>query len=226
MTASSARRAKPRSRAVTTLVILLLMTITTSARPARSARSAPSQDDLRAARTRGSPSAPVTVYEMSDFQCPFCARFAEETFPAIEREYIATGKVRFIFVNFPLPMHPNAVPAAELAMCAARQGRFWQVHDLLFRHQRRWASLAEPGTFFLGLADSARTDRTAMAECLRAGAVRDLVRRDAEGAAGSGARSTPAFYIEGGILEGAQPIEVFRQVLDSIYTSRTRRPAR
>jgi protein-disulfide isomerase len=186
-----------------------------------------SQDDLRAARTRGSPTAPVTVYEMSDFQCPFCARFATETMPLLEREYVATGKVRFIFVNFPLPMHPNAVPAAEVAMCAARQNRFWPMHDLIFRHQRVWAPMREPGVFFLGLADSIRADRNALAECLRQGTVRDLVRRDAEGSAGSGARSTPAFYLEGGILEGAQPIEVFRQVLDSIYAVKTRtRPAR
>ncbi len=186
------------------------------------AASGGDQDDLRAARTRGRPDAPVTVYEMSDFQCPWCGRFARETMPDIEREYIATGKVRFIFVNFPLPMHPNAGPAAELAMCAAQQDRFWQVHDLLFRHQERWADLREPGTFFMSLADSAGADRGAMARCVRTGAMRDLVRRDAEGAARTGARSTPTFYIEGGLMSGAQPIGVFRTVLDSIYTAKTR----
>ncbi len=181
------------------------------------------QDDLRAARTKGSATAPVTIYEMSDFQCPWCARFALETMPALDSEYVRTGKVRVVFVNFPLPMHPNAVPAAELAMCAARQGKFWPVHDLLFRHQRRWADLPEPGTYFLGLADSAGADRGAMATCLRSGAMRELVQRDAEGAARSGARSTPSFYIEGGILPGAQPIEVFREILDSIITARQQR---
>ena len=112
------------------------------------------QDDLLAARTHGSPTAPVTVYEISDFQCPFCARFFLETMPSLEREYVVPGRVKFVFVNFPLPMHPNAVPAAELAMCAARQGKFWPMHDILFRHQQQWAGLSEPGTVFLSYGDS------------------------------------------------------------------------
>jgi protein-disulfide isomerase len=188
------------------------------------APAAPVQDDLRAARTKGSASAPVTIYEMSDFQCPWCGRFALETMPALDSEYIRTGKVRLVFVNFPLPMHPNAGPAAELAMCAARQGKFWQVHDLLFRHQERWSDLREPGAYFLALGDSAGANRDALAACVRTGATREMVQRDAEGAARSGARSTPSFYIEGGILPGAQPIAVFREVLDSILTARQQRP--
>ena len=79
------------------------------------------QDPGLDARTKGAAKAPVTVYEMSDFQCPFCRRFAAETFPLIEKEYIATGKVRWIFINYPLTqLHPNAVPAAEFAACPAR----------------------------------------------------------------------------------------------------------
>lgn len=196
--------------------------ITTSALAALAFAAAPAvsgsaqQDDLIAARTRGSPTAPVTVYEISDFQCPYCAEFAVETMPALEREYVATGKVKFTFVNFPLPMHRNAVPAAELAMCAARQGKFWQMHDLLFRNQERWGRLAEPGSYFLSLGDSAGANRDALAACLREGATRALVRSDAEGAVRSGAHSTPTFYIEGGLVVGAQPAEVFRAVLDSI----------
>jgi len=183
------------------------------------------QDDLRPARTMGSATAPVTIYEMSDFQCPWCGRFARETMPALEREYVATGKVRIIFVNFPLPMHANAGPAAELAMCAAKQGRFWPMHNLLFRTQDRWVGLREPGVFFLGLGDSVGADRDQLTACVRTAATRDLVRVDAEGAARSGARSTPTFWIEGGLMTGAQPIEVFRSVLDSIIRVKTR-PAR
>jgi protein-disulfide isomerase len=182
------------------------------------------QDDLTAARTKGRADAPVTIYEMSDFQCPWCARFALETLPIIEREYVATGRAKLIFVNFPLPMHPNAAPAAELAMCAARQGKFWQVHDLLFRHQARWEGLREPATLFLSLADSAGADRERLVRCLRNGEMRERVREDAEGSYRSGARSTPSFYIEGALIRGAQPIGVFRQVLDSIIRSRAARP--
>ena len=180
-------------------------------------------DDLRAARTRGSANAPVTIYEMSDFQCPWCGKFVRETMPTLEREYVATGKVKLVFVNFPLSMHRNAEPAAELAMCAAKQGRFWQMHDQLFRTQDRWETLDQPGTFFLALADSAGADRDQITGCMRAAATRALVQSDADGAVRSGARSTPTFYIEGGLMAGAQPIEVFRQVLDSIIRTKTAR---
>jgi len=203
-----------RLRLTSTLVVLGLV-----AGPA--VDGAAGQGDAYAARTKGSPTAPVTVYEMSDFQCPFCADFATQTMPVLDREYVQTGKVRFIWVNLPLPYHENAVPAAELAMCGARQGRFWRLHDLLFRNQRRWAGLREPGNYFLSLGDSAGANRDSLATCLREGATRALVRSDAEGAARSGARSTPSFYIEGGLLTGAQPVEVFRAVLDSIVRLKT-----
>jgi protein-disulfide isomerase len=174
------------------------------------------QDELLAARTHGSAAAPVTVYEISDFQCPYCARFFLETMPTLEREYVVPGKVKFVFVNLPLPMHPNAVPAAELAMCAARQGKFWPLHDVLFRNQRQWAGLSEPGTVFLSYGDSVGANREALAACVRDGTTRTIVRTDAEGAVRSGARSTPTFYVEGGLISGAQPVETFRAVLDSL----------
>ncbi len=196
------------------LPVLVFVTLADAAGLA--AQSAAQPDQLIAARSRGRPTAPVTMYEISDFQCPFCAEFALQTMPALEREYVATGKVRVVFVNFPLPMHRNSVPASELAMCGARQGKFWQLHDLLFRTQQRWQGLAEPGSFFLGLADSVGASRDSLTACLREGATRALVRSDAEGAVRSGAHSTPTFYIEGGLVVGAQPVEVFRTVLDSI----------
>lgn len=180
-----------------------------------------------AGRMRGSASAPVTVYEMSDFQCPYCRQFALTTFPALDSAYVATGKVRWAFVNFPLTsIHQNAVAAAETAYCAAQQGGFWPVHDLLYRHQEVWAPLKEPGAFFLTLADSARLSRPALLACLKSPDTEAAIRADAEGAERSGASSTPTFYIEGGLLVGAQPAEVFRQVLDSIIKAKAAAPRR
>lgn len=184
--------------------------------------AAQSEDDLRTERTRGDAAAPVTVYEISDFQCPFCGEFTRQTLPAIEREYVATGKVKIVFVNMPLPMHPNAEPAAELAMCAARQHKFWQMHDLLFRHQDQWADLQDPGPYFLSLGDSVHANQAELQGCLSSKATRPLVRSDFEGAVRSGATSTPTFYIEGGLLVGSQPIEVFRSALDSIIRAKTK----
>jgi protein-disulfide isomerase len=173
-------------------------------------------------RSKGSPKAPVTVYEMSDFQCPYCRQFALETFPRLEQDYIRAGKVRWVFINFPLTsVHPHASAAAELALCAGRQQAFWRVHDLLFAHQESWAPLKEAGPFFVSLADSARLSKPALLTCLESPDTRNSVQADAEGAARSGATSTPTFYIEGGLLEGALPLSVFRQVLDSVYAERT-----
>ena len=175
-------------------------------------------------RSKGSAKAPVTVYEMSDFQCPYCRQFALETFPGLERDYIKTGKVRWVFINFPLTsVHAHASAAAELALCAGKQQAFWPVHDLLFAHQESWAPLKEAGPFFVSLADSARLSKPALLSCLESPDTRNSVRADAEGAARSGATSTPTFYIEGGLLEGAQPLNVFRHVLDSVYSVKTER---
>ena len=176
--------------------------------------------DPLAGRTRGSARAPVTVYEMSDFQCPYCRRFALETFPALDAAYVATGKVRWVFINFPLTsIHPNALAAAEVAVCAAQQDAFWRVHDLLYKYQEVWAPLKEPAAFFLTLADSAKISRPALLACVRSPATQETVAAEAQGAERSGASSTPSFYIEGGLLTGAQPVGVFRQVLDSVLNS-------
>ena len=177
--------------------------------------------DPLAGRTRGSAQAPVTVYEMSDFQCPYCRRFALETFPALDSAYVATGKVRWVFINFPLTsIHQNAVGAAKVAVCAARQQAFWRVHDLLYTHQAVWTPLKEPAAFFLSLADSANISRPALLACVRSPATEETIRAEAEGAERSGATSTPSFYIEGGLLSGAHPLPVFRQVLDSVYRAK------
>ncbi len=183
--------------------------------------SATAAKDPLAGRVRGSATAPVTVYEMSDFQCPYCRTFALTTFPALDSTYVATGKVRWVFINFPLTsVHQNAAAAALTAICAAEQNAFWPVHDLLYRHQEVWAPLKEPGAFFLTLADSAKISRPRLLACVRSPETQEAVRADAQGAQRAGAGSTPTFYIEGGLLVGAQPLPIFRQVLDSILRSK------
>jgi protein-disulfide isomerase len=178
-------------------------------------------DNALASRSKGSPKAPVTVYEMSDFQCPYCKRFAQETFPEIERRYIKPGKVRWVFINFPLThLHPHAAPAGELALCAAKQQGFWPVHDLLFEYQETWAPLKEAGPFFVSLADSAGLSKKGLLACLQDPETRKSLQAEAEGAQRAGASSTPSFYIEGGIMAGALPVEVFAKVLDSVYAAK------
>jgi protein-disulfide isomerase len=182
------------------------------------------QDTLIAPRARGSLTAPVTVYEMGDFQCPACKLFFDSTYPAIEKEYIATGKVRWIFINFPLTgLHANAEAAAEFAMCAAKQGKFWPTHDRLYNSQQTWTPLQDPGQFFLAQTTMLGLKRDQMVSCLQSGTARAEVKSDAAGAVRAGATSTPTFYIEGGLMAGAYPIGAFRQVFDSILKVRAKK---
>jgi protein-disulfide isomerase len=199
---------------LTLLVSLLLISRSVSL-------AAQSLQSSLASRSKGSAKAPVTVYEMSDFQCPYCRKFAQETFPAIERQYIKAGKVRWIYINFPLTnLHPHAAPAGELALCAAQQNGFWRIHDLLFQYQETWAPLKEAAPFFMSLADSAGLSKKTLLSCLQQPETRKSLQDEAEGAERAGASSTPAFYIEGGLMEGALPLSVFQQILDSVYTAK------
>jgi len=179
-----------------------------------------------ATRSKGRLDAPVTIYEMSDFQCPYCRDFALNTLPTLEREYIATGKVRLVFIVFPIQtIHPNAMAAAQVALCAAHENRFWPVHDALFAKQPDWAPLKDPKAYLLALADSAGGGGggagSALRQCVDSGRGRDAVEVDIAAAQRAGAHSTPTFYIEGGLIEGDAPAAVFRQVLDSVYQSKT-----
>ncbi|HYK83675.1 MAG TPA: thioredoxin domain-containing protein [Gemmatimonadales bacterium] len=199
-------------RTITVVVILL----------AAVSNSYGTQRDSLALRSKGSPTAPVTMYEMSDFQCPYCREFALTTLPIIEREYVRPGKVRIVYVNLPLTnLHANAAAAAVAGLCAARQHKFWPMHDLLFQRQDMWAKLAAPRPYFLALGDTLRLERGQFADCLVSAAAAREVEADGRRAERAGARSTPTFYIEGGLLEGAAPVAVFRTVLDSIYGSKT-----
>ena len=96
------------------------------------------------ARVRGNPKAKVMIVEFSDFQCPYCKQFHDQSFAAIRDQYVSTGKVRMAYINYPLPSHANAWPSAEAAMCSSAQGKFWQMHDALFASQSRWEDKHPP----------------------------------------------------------------------------------
>ncbi|MBK8005393.1 MAG: thioredoxin domain-containing protein [Gemmatimonadetes bacterium] len=180
-------------------------------------------DPMLAQRTKGKADAPITVYELSDFQCPFCRKLTLEVIPELDRDYVQTGKVRWIFVNLPLTqIHPNALAAAEFAMCSARLGKFWPAHDLLFQHQPKWAPLKDPAPFLLTLADSMGVPRADLVSCLQGNETRSLIQGEAEGAARSGVASTPTLYVDrAGLIPGAQPVALYRQIFDSLYKERT-----
>ena len=187
-------------------------------------------------RVQGAENAPLWLVEVSDFQCPYCAQFQRETYPALKSEYIEAGKVRHAYVNLPLPNHQHARAAAEAAMCAGAQGRFWPMHDAIFATQRRWSTLASATAVFDSLATAVGVDRATWDECVDSGVMRPLIQADYDRSLGSGVNSTPSFLVIGdtavadagtAILGGAQPIENFRRVLDAMLARRdslTRRP--
>jgi len=158
------------------------------------------------APVRGNPDAPVTIVEFSDFQCPYCAR-ARPTVKRIREVY--GPNVRWVFRHFPLGFHTSAPKAGEAAVCAGDQGHFWEMHDRLFSDQSK-----------LGIADLKASaaaiglDTGAFDQCLDSGRHADLVESDTEAGARYGVSATPAFFINGRPVIGAQPFEAFARVID------------
>jgi len=196
--------------------------------PAAPAAADPGALSARAdrARIQGSASASVWVVEVSDFQCPFCKMWHDSTYAALRREYVETGKVRMAYLNLPLPSHRNAWPAAEAAMCAAAQDRFWQMHDALFDTQERWGARADAEAYFAdSLAGRAGVDPAALRSCMTSDRLRPLIQADFDRAVASGVESTPTFIIgDGAMVRGAAPLENFRQVIDSVLAQKAGRP--
>jgi protein-disulfide isomerase len=167
-----------------------------------------------AARIQGSPTAPVWVVEVSDFQCPFCKTWHDSVYRVLRREFVTPGTIRLAYINYPLPNHENAMPAAEAAMCAAVQNKFWDMHDGLFDSQQRWAPLPNAAAVFDSVARAKGVDVAAMRQCIERGSTRALILADAERAQESGVEATPSFIIGGDVLiRGAQPIETFRRAI-------------
>jgi len=167
------------------------------------------------ARIRGSASAKVWMIVASDFQCPYCKMWHDSADMTIRREYIDNGKVRMAFVNFPISSHQNALPAAEYAMCAGAQNKFWEMHDALFAAQDRWAPLPNPVQAFDQIAASVGADTAAVKACVSAHKMLPLIEADREKASRAGVRATPSFFIGNQILEGVQMPSDLRRVLDA-----------
>jgi protein-disulfide isomerase len=166
------------------------------------------------ARILGDSAAPVWVVIVSDFQCPFCKVWHDETFPALKSEFVDRGQIRLAYLNLPLPQHQHARTTAELALCAGAQGRFWEYHDALFDAQAEWSKLPQGTTYFETLAARAGVDRSRLRSCVEAGTMRALVEADFQRSMEAKVGSTPTFFIGNDArLEGAQPIAAFREAI-------------
>ena len=167
------------------------------------------------ARIQGNPNAPLWVIVVSDFQCPYCKQWHDQTFATFRDQFVKTGRVRLAYVNFPLSSHQFAWPAAEAAMCAGAQGKFWEMHDALFVNQARWESMPNPATVFDSLASSVGVNIDRWRDCYSSGKMKPLIQADHDRAARAGASATPSFMIGDKILAGVQSIDELRVAVDS-----------
>ena len=177
--------------------------------------------DLGKSPSRGESTAKLTLVQFSDFECPYCGKFSRETMPQIDKEYIQTGKMRYVVMNLPLEgMHKSAFKAAETAGCAGEQGKFWEMYERLYANQQiidQWKSHAEA----VGL------DISKFEDCLNSGREAAQIRRDMAEARKAGITGTPAFFIaftdaksttvkSVTRLVGSQPYAAFKAAIDRL----------
>jgi protein-disulfide isomerase len=170
----------------------------------------------------GSVDAPVVLVEYTDYQCPFCRRFHERTWPELRQRYIDTGKVRFEVRDMPLPFHEEALPAALVARCAGRQGKFWPVFEALLGKPE---ALTKEGP--RQAAINAGASGPLLDQCTRDPAIRQAIDADAADAERIGVDGTPGFIVarrhgdklEGTLILGAQPASTFATRIDALLAA-------
>jgi protein-disulfide isomerase len=147
----------------------------------------------------GESSAPITVLEFGDYQCPGCAAFAAQVKPLIEQEYVQDGTVRFVFHDNPIPaIHPNAFLAARAARCAEDQDRYWAYHDALFANQSRWSPSNNAASLFIDYAEELGLDADPFRSCLRSDAHAELVTANMMLGERLGVPGTPTVFVGAG----------------------------
>ena len=143
----------------------------------------------------GEESAAVTLIEFSDYQCPYCSKFYNEGEASFISSYVDTGKANFIFMDFPLSFHPNALPAAVTARCAAEQGMFWEMHHKLFDTQSEWSGLADVEETFKGYADDLELDNESFSTCYASEDAIAAIADDFDAGRTIGVQGTPSNFL-------------------------------
>ncbi|MFN8571808.1 MAG: thioredoxin domain-containing protein [Gemmatimonadaceae bacterium] len=183
------------------------------------AANAPASADERVrradmSRIKGDSAAKVWLVIVSDFQCPYCKVWHDSTGSTIEREYVATGKVRMAYVNFPLRMHQHSREASEGAMCAGAQGKFWEYGDKLFATQPEWSREATATPAFDAIGTGLGLDMTAWRACMTEHAMAGMIDADYDRGVKANVNSTPTFFVGDQVIEGAEGAAKFRAALD------------
>lgn len=165
----------------------------------------------------GSPEAPVTIVEFSDFQCPFCRKLWRETLPQIKEKYVKKGLIKFVYRDFPLTsIHPGAEPAALAGECADEQNKFWVMHDKIFEEQDKGGQ----GTVEFDAADLKKWAReiglngAQFDSCLDSRKYAAEVEKDLQDGQGAGVTGTPGTFVNGRIVQGAVPYAQFETIIE------------
>ncbi|UCC26432.1 MAG: thioredoxin domain-containing protein [Gemmatimonadales bacterium] len=170
----------------------------------------------------GPQGAPVRVLEFSDFGCGYCRRFHQDAFPALEAEYMEAGKVEWKYVPIVIGLFPNALEAARAGECAGEQGRFPVMRDLLFDKQAEWKASDDPEVLLEGYARDVGLDVERYNRCVGEGWRDERIRNGTRLSQQVGVRGTPTFFVVGyAPIPGAIPLDLFRQVLDTVYAEAT-----
>ena len=161
----------------------------------------------------GDANAPLTIVEFSDYQCPFCKRFRDQTLDQLKSNYIDTGKVKFVYKDYPLSFHAEAQGSAEAALCAKDQDKYWEYHDTLFSDTQKWIGIGTSG--FKLIASDLGLDESTFADCLDSGKYTQEVKDDFAAGQRAGVTGTPGFIVGNTLLSGAQPFSSFQAVIDA-----------
>jgi len=155
-------------------------------------------------RILGDSTAKVWVLMASDFQCPFCKEWHDTNFATLVKNYVDTKRIRLAFINMPLSMHQNAVPAAEAAMCASVQNKFWPMHEALFASQPTWEELPDPKPKLDSIAASVGVAMPAWRDCVSHHSTLALIQADHDRIRSAGVNSTPTFFVAGKMIVNNQ----------------------
>lgn len=170
-----------------------------------------------AGRLKGDTDAPVRIVEISDFQCPFCKQFHEETLTKIDSAYIQTGKVNYLWVSYANPGHPLAFGSSEAAFCAGSVGLFWPMHDILFERQEEWSGQPDAYEYFVQYATEIGVDTESFEVCLRNSTLAPLLLRDFSSVTRAGISSTPYFILADSVaIRGAADFATFQAAIDTL----------
>lgn len=176
---------------------------------------------LKAGKQLGNKRAKLALVEFTDYQCPYCKRFFDTTWPALKKQYVDTGKVLFISRNLPLPFHPFAKPAAVAAACAADQGKYWQMREALFSSQPDLGSKT-----IKAVAKKLKLNQKRFDQCVASGKHDKAIDMDIKTASAIGIDGTPSFLlgriekgkVVGELVVGAQPLSAFAEKIDALLS--------